>query len=86
MHVQKTANLTISKEKNYKEYKSYKNWVTSLEENANDGELSRGTLYGTEYWFPMFLKAVSQSDDPKNPDELIEEAVIDPRKVKTRLH
>jgi len=34
----------------------------------------------------MFLKSVKESDEPKNPDELIEEANIDPRKVKTRLH
>ena len=84
--MQKAENPTTFEEKHYSEYKSYKNWVTSLEENANDGELSRGTLYGTQYWFPMLLQAVSKSDDPKNPDELIEEAVIDPRKVKTRLH
>jgi len=65
---------------NWKEFNTSKRWFKRLKRNNDDKEIPLKTLEAMETWFPPFLAFHNCT-----PDELIEEALIDPEDAEDRL-
>lgn len=72
---------------NWESYDTVKNWKESLATNSDSMRLTTGTYNGMKTWFPRFLKSTINEECPNglNPDELIAEAVNDPKTISKRL-
>ena len=71
----------------WEDFATVKEWKKSLKQDADFGELSSNTVIAIKYWFPTFLESTKTQQDPegKTPDELIEEALVNPKIIKQRL-
>lgn len=64
----------------WEEYATIKEWKKGLKYNSHKNKLSNHTLESIKTWMPLFLE-YSQ----KNPDDLIEEALLSKETVRARL-
>lgn len=78
---------SVSKIVTWKDFATIKKWKKSLKQDADFGELTKGTEHAIDYWMPPFLESTKSTEKPEglNPDELIEEALMDPQIIKDRL-
>jgi len=64
----------------WQDFATVKNWKKRLKKRAHNKQLSQSTWKIVGLYFPKFLKL-----SKKNPDELIEESLIDPEKGEERI-
>ena len=64
----------------WQDFATVKNWKKSLKRKSKKKELSKGTWKAVGHYFPGFLKLSG-----KNPDELIEEVLIDTEDGQDRI-